>query len=141
MDNLIAYLTVHDCAAALDFYATAFGAEEISRWTDDDGRIGHAEIRIGGTGLYLSDEYPEVHAISPRTAGHATASMVITVDDCDQVYAAAMAAGGIEDRPVVDQAYGHRSGWLVDPFGVRWNIASVIPVEPGSEFDDGAPEG
>lgn len=122
---MIPYLTVDDGAAAIAFYAAAFGAREIGeRYTDDDGRIGHATLRIGDADLFLSDEYHDVGAYSPRTVGHSTAAIVLEVDDVDVTYAAAIAAGATVDREPADGGDGARRGWLVDPFGHRWAVQS-----------------
>ncbi len=124
MTRLTPYLTVHDGAAALAYYAAAFGAREIGeRYTEDDGRIGHTTLAIGEALFFLSDEFHEYGAYSPQTLGHSTAAIVLVVDDVDAVYAAAIAAGGTADRPPGEQE-GERRGWLVDPFGHRWAVSS-----------------
>lgn len=125
MTRLTPYLTVHDGAAALAYYAAAFGAREVGdRYTEDDGRIGHATLGIGDDVVFLSDEFQEHGAYSPRTLGHSTAAIILVVDDVDSVYAAAIAAGGTVDRPPSGQG-GERRGWLVDPFGHRWALSSA----------------
>lgn len=125
MSRLIPYLTVHDCAAAVAFYASAFGARETGeRYAEEDGRIGHTALRIGDDTFYLSDEFTEYGAYSPRTVGHSTAALVLTVDDVDATYGAAVAAGATADREPSDQGDGERRGWLIDPFGHRWALGS-----------------
>lgn len=100
MARLTPYLTVHDGAAALDFYAAAFGArEQGERYVEDDGRIGHATCAVGDDVFYLSDEFTDYGAYAPATLGHSTTAIVLVVDDVDTVYAAAIAAGGTADRP------------------------------------------
>lgn len=124
MARLTPYLTVHDGAAALAFYAAAFGARELGeRYVEDDGRIGHATCAIGDDVFYVSDEFTDYGAYAPATLGHSTVAMVLVVDDVDAVYAAAVSAGGEADRSP-SGADGDRSGWLVDPFGHRWLLKS-----------------
>lgn len=123
MTSATPYLTVHDAARAIEFYAAAFGATASDRY-DDGGRIGHVSLAIGDATVYVSDEYPEVGAVSPQRLGGATSAVVLSVDDAEAAYAAAVAAGATADRPVRDDV-GGRSGWLVDPFGHRWNIRTA----------------
>jgi PhnB protein len=117
------YLCVHDAAAAIDFYIRAFGATEIRRYTDTDGTIGHAEIAIGDAHIMLSDEWPEGGVLSPKARGGTSVALVLDIEDVDALYARAIAAGATEERPPADQPWGDRSGWLVDPFGHRWNLS------------------
>ena len=121
-----AYFTVRNATAALDFYARAFGAEEIYRLTDTTGRIGHAEIRIGNSVLMLSDEHPDFGALAPPTIGGSPVKFHITVDDADRFMAQAVEAGATILRPLENQFYGMRSGMVADPFGHSWFIAAPI---------------
>jgi PhnB protein len=122
MTTATPYLTVHDAAAAIEFYSAAFGAE-VAEVYDAGDRIGHATLHIGSATVYLSDEFPDYRALSPRMLGGCTAAVVLTVDDPDHVFERAVAAGAEGYRPVVDDP-GGRSGWIADPFGHRWNIRS-----------------
>ncbi len=121
MTDAIPYLTVHDGAAALDFYGRAFGAEVVQRY-DDGSRLAHATLRIGDATLFVSAEFPQLGAVSPRSLGGSTAAVVLLVADPDATYTGAVAAGASAQRPVEPDGTGVRSGWLVDPFGHRWNI-------------------
>lgn len=124
------YLCVHDAEAALAFYAAAFGAEETVRIPQPapDTRLGHAEVMIGGARIMLSDEFPEMGVLSPRTLGGSPFQLHLTFDDVDidAVIARAEAAGATVVRPPADQFYGQRAGQLVDPFGHRWTLATPI---------------
>jgi PhnB protein len=129
MTTVTAYLCVDGAAAALDFYRRAFGAEERYRLAMGDGRIGHAEIRIGDSTLMLSDEWPEGGVLGPDKRGGTSTSFAVTVesvDALDAMWASALAAGATVERERADQFYGHRTGTLVDPFGHRWSIAAVV---------------
>ena len=120
------YLIVKGAADAIEFYKKAFGATELFRMGQPDGRIGHAEIKIGDSAIMLADEFPELGHKSPQTLGGSPVSLLIYVEDVDTVFAQAIATGGVEDRPVEDKFYGDRGGSLVDPFGHIWHIATHI---------------
>jgi PhnB protein len=118
------YLIIDGAARALEFYKAAFGAEEAMRMAGPDGRVGHAEIRLGGSTIMLADEHPEINARGPRSYGGSPVSILLYVEDADLVFARALAAGAREVRPLKDQFYGDRSGTLEDPFGHVWTIAT-----------------
>src|SRR4030095_12497723 len=126
MTALTPYLTVADAAAAIDFYIKAFGAEEISRLTDTDGRIGHAELRIGGCLIMLADEYPDFGALSPARLGGSPVQLHLDGGSGDRAVDAGVAARAVAVRPVQDECYGSRSGMVVDPFGHSWFIAAKV---------------
>lgn len=136
---ITAYITVHDAAAAIEWYTTVLGAVETTRYAGDDGRIGHADLRIGGAALMLSDEYPDYEAISPRTLGGTSAALHLSVGDVDAVWAAAIEHGAIGRREPEDQPYGERSSTFVDPFGHRWMVASPIATPSIEEIQAASP--
>jgi PhnB protein len=122
----IPYLCVHDGQAAIEFYKQAFGATQVLRLDDPaNGRVGHAELAIGEAQFYLSDEFPECGARSPKTLGGAGMSIALQVSNVDDLVKQAVAAGAKLERPVEDQFYGERSGHVLDPFGHRWHIATI----------------
>lgn len=127
---LVPYLAVHDAAAAIAWYADALGAIESFRVPMGDGRVGHAELRIGAAVLYLADEYPEIGHVSPRTLGGASSSMHLTVTDVDSVYARAVDAGATALREPADQPHGMRQAGVVDPFGHRWILSQPLGAPP-----------
>lgn len=118
------YLTVKGGAAAIDFYKKAFGATEMFRMAQPDGRIGHAEIKIGDSCIMLSDEFTEMNVVSPSTLGNTSVGLLIYVDDVDKTFANAISLGATLNRPIVDQFYGDRSGTVIDPFGHKWTIST-----------------
>jgi len=132
------YLIVDNAAAALDFYRNALGAQELFRLPMPDGnggeKIGHAEMRIGDSTVMLSDEWPGMDALGPRTRGGATTAFMIYVPDADAAFQRALDAGGRADRPVEDQFWGDRSGTIVDPFGHKWTLATHIEDVPSEEL-------
>ncbi|HEY6148213.1 MAG TPA: VOC family protein, partial [Thermoanaerobaculia bacterium] len=120
------YLIIDGAAAAIEFYRKAFGAVEVVRMPSPDGRIGHAEIKIGDSHVMLADERPEMGARSPGTVGGSPVSIVLYVEDVDKVVARAVAAGAKIERPVEDKFYGDRMGGIEDPFGHRWYVGTHI---------------
>ncbi|HEV3009826.1 MAG TPA: VOC family protein [Burkholderiales bacterium] len=118
------YLSIRGAAQALEFYKKAFGAAEIMRMPGPDGKLGHAEIAIGGQRVMLSDEYPDMQFMGPETRGGTTVHMQVYVKDVDAAVARAVAAGAKLIREVKDQFYGDRSGSLQDPFGHIWHLAT-----------------
>jgi PhnB protein len=118
------YLIIKGAANAIEFYQKAFGATELFRFPAPDGKIGHAEIKIGDSPIMLADEFPEMGYKSPQTLGGSPVSIMIYVEDVDTVFNRAIAEGGKEQRPVKDQFYGDRLGTLEDPFGHVWHIST-----------------
>ena len=120
------YLIVNDAVRAIDFYKQAFGATELFRMQKPDGKIGHAELKIGDSPIMLADEHPEAGAKSPQSLGGAAVSILLYVEDADAVTEQAVAAGAKVLRPLQDQFYGDRSATLSDPFGHTWHVATHI---------------
>ena len=122
------YICPREAAKALDWYREVLGAEEPGdRFVDTDGRIGHAEIAIGGSAVMVSDAYPDYGTAAPEVGDPATTfALNVYVPDADATVAAAAAAGATVQRPVEEQFYGSRMGTIVDPFGVRWMIGTHV---------------
>jgi len=120
------YLCVNDAAAAIEFYKKAFGAIELMRLPDPNGKIGHAEIRIGEAIVMLADENPDVDHVSPTTLGGSTVKLHMYVEDVDKFFETAIAAGAKVLIPIADQFYGDRSGRLKDPFGHIWLVSTHV---------------
>lgn len=125
--RLSPYLAVDDATAAMAFYCDVLGFERRGDvMTAPDGRVGHAELELGNSLLMISDEWPEVGSPGPRTVGGSPVMLSIYVDDVDDVFARAIAAGAESVREPEDQFYGDRMSAIVDPWGHRWSIASHI---------------
>ncbi len=120
------YLSVNDAAAAIEFYKKGFGATELMRLPGPDGKLGHAEIRIGNALVMLADEYPAYGNLSPKTLGGSAVRLHMYVEDVDAFFDKAVAAGAKVLIPIADQFYGDRSGRLEDPFGHVWLISTHI---------------
>jgi len=123
-EGTIPYLSCHDAAGALAFYAKAFGAEELMRIGAPGGKVGHAEIAIGKARLMVADEYPDIGFRSPRSIGGTPVIIHIYVDDVDALVARASAAGATVTRPPSDEFYGDRVAQLTDPYGHAWSFAT-----------------
>jgi PhnB protein len=127
------YLAIKNAAEALEFYKKAFGANEIYKLMMPDGRLGHAEMRVGDSIIMMADEFPEYGGKAPQTLGGSPVSIYLYVEDVDAFFKKALAAGAKERKPVMDQFYGDRSGQLEDPFGHLWWVAThkedVAPEE------------
>jgi PhnB protein len=124
-------LTFKDAAKAIEFYKQAFGAKEIMRFELETG-IPHAEIMIGDSVIFLTEEWPEGGRFSPETLGNSPVMMSLDVPDVDKFFAHAIGAGAKSVTPIADQFYGYREGTLQDPFGYLWSVSTVkeeMPVE------------
>jgi PhnB protein len=128
------YLTIKNAVQALEFYKQGFGATETYRLMMPDGRLGHAEIRLGDSLIMLSDEFPEFGGKAPETLGGSPVSIYLYVEDVDAFFKRALAAGAKERKPVMDQFYGNRSGQLQDPFGHLWWVATHKEDVPPEEI-------
>jgi uncharacterized glyoxalase superfamily protein PhnB len=143
MSELTPYICVADSRAAIDWYREALGAEvTYEPIVMPDGRIGHAEMRIGDSVFMLAGEFPEENHLSPETLNGSTVGLMLHVPDSDATYAKAVELGATALRPIAEN-YGARQGTLRDPFGHRWFIATTLeaddmPIEdaPGRRFGD-----
>jgi PhnB protein len=120
------YLCVAGASAAIDFYKQVLGATERLRLPGPGGKVGHAELQIGDCVLMLADEYPEMDVRGPRAIGGTPVLIHVYVENVDEVFARALAAGAKALRPVEDRFYGDRSGEFEDPFGHRWDVSSHV---------------
>ena len=118
-------LTVRDAGKAIDFYKRAFGTEERMRFHGPDGKsIMHAEIKIGDSIIFLSDENPDMGCRGPQSLGGTPVGLFLYVDDADQMFNRAVSAGAKSESPVSDMFWGDRCGQLTDPFGHKWMVAT-----------------
>jgi PhnB protein len=120
------YLTIKGCAAAIEFYKRAFGAVEGLRLDMGPDMIAHAEVKIGDSWIMMSDEFPDMGAVGPKTRGGTSSFLMIYTEDCDAMIASAVAAGAKVTQEAKDQFYGDRTGQIEDPFGHRWAIATHL---------------
>jgi PhnB protein len=122
--TLTPFLTVRDAVRAIEFYKQAFCAEERGVAKGPDGKVMHAELKIGDSVIMLSDEFPEYGALSPLSSGGTGMGLHIYVDGVDAAFDRAVKACAQVEMPVTDQFWGDRYGKLKDPFGHKWSIAT-----------------
>jgi PhnB protein len=130
-------LVVRDGAAAIDFYVRAFAAQELGeRFTDPEGRVIHAELRIGDSVVMITEEAAEGPVSSPQSLGGAVTAIMATYwEDVDAVWERAVAAGAEVLYPLADQFYGERGGRLRDPFGQQWMLSQRIEELSSEELE------
>ena len=124
--NVTPYLYVRGAAAAIDFYKSVFGATEIVRMAGPNGRIMHAEMKIGDSIVMLGDENPQMGVLSPQTVGGFSTSLHVYVEHVDAVVQKMIDSGAKLVRPIKNQFYGDRSASLLDPFGHMWSVATHV---------------
>ena len=117
------YLIIDGAAAAIDWYQIAFGAVEVARMTGGAGRIGHAELRIGPSSIFIADEHPHYEAIvGPANVGGTPVYLDVETDDVVGIHDRAVAAGATSIRGPTDPAMEVQSAKVRDPFGHVWLI-------------------
>ncbi|MCP9271605.1 VOC family protein [Mycolicibacterium arenosum] len=125
-----AHLVVDDAAAAIDFYAAAFGAEEMIRLAGPDGRIAHASLLVNGAMIMLNDDYPEMSggkSTTPTALGGSAVTIHLQfADDVESRFQRALDAGATVVAPLEDQFWGDRYGAIRDPFGHLWSLAQHV---------------
>jgi PhnB protein len=143
-ERAVPYLCCSPADKAIDFYQRAFGATELMRMPGPDGKIGHAEIKIGESIIMLADEHPAMDGQeafkSPLTLGGSPMFLMIYVPDVDATFKQAVAAGGTISREIENQFYGDRSGAIKDPFGHTWYFATHVEDVPPEEMGRRAAE-
>ncbi|MGA7793827.1 MAG: VOC family protein [Candidatus Acidiferrales bacterium] len=120
------YLFVRSAAGAIDFYKNVFGAAEVVRMAGSNGKIMHAELRIGDSIVMLADENPPTGVMSPQTVGGFSVGLHVYVENVDGVIQKAVESGAKLLRPIKNQFYGDRSGSVLDPFGHMWSVATHV---------------
>ncbi|NLV55756.1 MAG: hypothetical protein GXY13_09115 [Acidimicrobiales bacterium] len=137
---LVPYIAVEGAAAALDWYRDVLGAIELNRFVEPDGgRVGHAEIAIGGSRLMISDAYPEAGVVSPATQEGSSTALQLDVVDVDHTYRRAVDAGATVLREPTDQFHGNRNAVILDPWGHRWMLSQPIDAARAEAAADADP--
>jgi PhnB protein len=132
------YLIVNGASDAIAFYTSVLGAQERMRMPGPDDTIGHAELSLGDSLIMLADEAPDMGALGPKTVGGTPVMLHVYVEDVDDVFARAIAAGARELQAVENKFYGDRSGSFEDPFGHHWSVASNVEDVPPDEMEQRA---
>ena len=131
-------LTVRNASEAIEFYKNALGAEETMRMAGPDGKITHAELKIGDSIIFLTDENPAMGNKSPETLGGSASSLYLYVKDVDKAFQRAIEAGGKATVPVTDMFWGDRFGNFADPYGHNWGLATRTHELSQKEMEEGA---
>lgn len=128
------YMVVNDVPTAIEFYKRALGAEQLFRMDDPNGKVMHAEIKIGNSILMMTSEMesdkPAMKTQGPLTLKGTPVSFMMYVEDVDAIAKKASEAGMETIKPVENQFYGDRCGTFKDPFGHIWSIATHIEDVP-----------
>lgn len=133
--TLTPHIFVSDAKKAAEFYQKAFGAEVLGIAEAPDGKVLHAEVKIGDSILMFNDEVPQMGVLAPTTTKAGTSmTLHMYVEDADKVFASALAAGAKVIMPLEDQFWGDRYGTVEDPFGHRWSIATHIKDQSPAEM-------
>ena len=122
--SITPYLVIKGADRAIEYYKKAFGATEIMRMEGPDGKVGHAELKIGDSIFMLGEEMPQTGYRAPQ--GGSPVGLMLYVNDVDHVFKQAVAAGGRVDKEIKDQFWGDRNGSVYDPFGHLWTVATHI---------------
>ncbi|MGA2920353.1 MAG: VOC family protein [Candidatus Sulfotelmatobacter sp.] len=127
-NTITPYLIIKGAAQAIEYYKKVFDATETVRMNGPDGKVGHAELKIGNSHIMLADENPSMGQghTSADTIGASPVSLYVYLPDVDRVVEKAAAGGAKILKPVEDQFYGDRSGFIQDPFGHLWGIATHV---------------
>jgi PhnB protein len=134
--TVVPYISVKGASDAIAYYKKAFGAQELVRMPMPDGKVGHAELKIGDSIVMMADEmnHPDAITKSPLTLGGITSGLCLYVEDCDAIFNRAVEAGGKVRRPLTNQFYGDRSGTIEDQFGQVWTISTHVEDVPPDEM-------
>ena len=122
------YLSINGAAAAIDWYKKAFGAREIVREPTPDGKLMHAQIRIGDSILMMSDVFPGTSSQSPDVLGNSSVTLQVYVKNVDKLWQQAVDAGAKITMPLDNMFWGERYGQLTDPFGHHWSLSEQIKM-------------
>ncbi|MCH7230896.1 VOC family protein [Glycomyces sp. L485] len=134
------YLFVDGAADAIEFYKTVLAADEKARMDGPDGKVGHAELKIGESLIMVADEFPEMGSRSPKSVGGTPVAIHVYVEDVDSVFASALASGAKQLSEVTDEFYGDRTGGFEDPWGHSWYVATHVEDVPPAEMEKRAAE-
>ena len=137
-NSVTPYLVIKGAAQAIEYYKRVFGATEHVRMNGPDGKVGHAELKIGNSFIMLADENPSMGPghTSAATIGASPVSLYVYLPDVDHVIQRASAEGAKILKPVQTQFYGDRNGFIQDPFGHLWGIATHVEDVSPTEMEE-----
>ena len=126
MHTITPHLVCRNAAAAIEFYKEAFGAVEMARLAGPDGKLMHAMLRIGDSAIMLVDEFPDMMVRGPQALGGSPVTIHLSVVDADASFKRATAAGATPRMPVTEMFWGARYGFVQDPSGHLWSMATQV---------------
>ncbi len=135
MHTITPHIVVGDAARAADWYSAVLGAEERGRLEVPGGKLMQVELWFGDSPVMLADEFPDMGVLSPLSVGGTATVLHLTVDDVDDVWSRAVAAGAEIRQPLGDVFWGERYGQITDPFGHRWGLAQHLRDVPREELE------
>jgi PhnB protein len=138
MHAVTPHLVCAGAVKAIEFYKQAFGAKEDGRLLTPNGKLMHAQLRIGDSSVMLTDESPEMGSRGPKTLGGTPVTIHLYVRDVDAVFAQAIKAGAKSKLPVTDMFWGDRYGIIEDPYGHQWSIATHTRDLTFEQMQEGA---
>ena len=139
--NITPVLVVKDGLKAIEYYKKVFGAVDNGTMMMPDGKsVAHAELMIGNSKIMLSDEFPEMKCLSPKSIGGSPVYLYLYVEDVDKTFNLAVSEGAKILDPVKDQFWGDRHGSIQDPFGHIWSISTRIKELSKEEMKKAAEE-
>jgi len=133
--HVIPGLAVDGAAKAIDFYCDIFGATVRMRMDGPDGKVGHAELQVGDSVIFVADEFPDMGFRGPKSIGGSPVMISVYVADVDAAFERAINAGAKELEALENKFYGDRTGQFEDPFGHRWSIATHVEDVPPDEME------
>jgi len=137
---ILAHLVVNNGAEAITFYTNAFGAEPQGAHYTPDGKLMHAELKLGSGRLMLADEFPSFGSLSPKTLGGSPVVLNLYSEDVDTLFDRAVKAGAVVTMPLGNQFWGDRYGQVTDPFGHRWALGQHVEDVSPEEMERRAKE-
>jgi PhnB protein len=140
MHSVTPHLVCDGAAAAIDFYVKAFGATDTGQMKGPDGRVMHAQVRIGDSAVMLVDENREYGMLGPKALNGSPVTIHLYVTEVDRFFERAIGAGAKSVMPPADMFWGDRYGVLEDPFGHRWSVATHQRDLSSTEIEQGMRE-
>ncbi len=141
MNTITPHLVMRNAIEAIDFYTKAFGAQVKGVHKTPDGRVMHAELKIGNSMIFLADEFPGMgNCASPKTLGGSSVTLNLYSNNVDQLFKQAISAGATVTMPLENQFWGDRYGQIRDPFGHNWALGQHVEDVSPEELDRRARE-
>lgn len=129
------YITMDDVGEAVEFYEKTLGAEVVMSMPSPDGKVFHAEIKVGNARIMMGGTNPSCDSKSAQSLGGSPVSFYVYVEDVEAAFAKAKTGGMVEKEALVDMPWGDRMGTLRDSFGIDWTLAEHVRDVPQAEIE------